>query len=203
MANADVRKGFIPLQNRDGSPWNGQIRPYFVPSTYATALYIGDPIVKTGTSNTASAGESNQYPAGTLPEINKATAAGGNVITGVIVGFEVDSDNLSKIYNPASTERVVYVCDDPNIIFEIQGDSDTVVAATDMGANADLVYTHDGDTNTGFSGAELDVSTIDVTATLQIKILRLVNREDNELGINGKYEVLINMSTEVARIAGI
>lgn len=204
MANANVLRGLQPLQNRDGSSWNGQVRPYFIPSSYATALFVGDPVVKTGTSNTAAAGLGGQYIIGSLPEINKATAGNANAVTGVIIGFEEDPNNLERIYNPASTERVAYVCDDPNVIYEIQGDVATAVAATDIGANAELIYTNSGSTTTGLSGAELDVSTTAASdAASQLKILRLVNREDNEIGINAKLEVLINNTTEDNNIAGV
>jgi len=203
MANSDIRKGFIPSRTRDSSPFSEQINHYYVPSTYATALYVGDPVVKTGTANTAVAGEGKNYASGTLPEINKATAGDGNAITGVIVGFEASSDNENIIYNPASNARVVYVCDSPDVVFEIQADSANAVAATDIGANANVVYTHAGVAATGLSGAELNTASMTTTSTYQLKILRLVERSDNELGTNAKLEVLINNHTEANNTAGI
>lgn len=205
MANADVRKGLIPIRLRDGSPCNMAGQPYFVPASYGTALFIGDPVVKTGTSNTSNAGISKQFPAGTLPEINKATAGTANAVTGVIVGFEQPDNEggLGAIYNPASTARVVYVNDEPDLVCEIQADSANAVAATDIGLNANLIYTHAGDTLTGLSGAELNTTGMTTTATLQLKVLRLVNRLDNELGTNAKLEVLINNHTEGNSTAGI
>jgi hypothetical protein len=194
LANTDNPTGLTPIRHSNGAVYNGAYSEYYIPSTYATALYVGDPVIITGTSNTS--GYKDNEP-GTLPEINKATAAGGNYITGVIVGFEPLPSDLTKTYNPASTERIAYVADDPDLVFEIQEDGDgTVLDATDVGLNADLVYTHSGSTSTGKSGAELDRSTVNTTSTLQLKIRRLINRIDNALGDNAKWEVTINLHTQ-------
>lgn len=36
--------GFIPVKKLDGSAWTGATNPYQIASTYATALYRGDPV---------------------------------------------------------------------------------------------------------------------------------------------------------------
>src|SRR5690606_39013337 len=101
-------------------------------------------------------------------------------ITGVIVGFSALPGDLNKNYNPASTERVAWVADDPDLEFEIQADG--AVAAASMGLNAVLIYTHSGSTTTGLSGAELDTTSDapEANASNQLTILRAVNREDND-----------------------
>jgi hypothetical protein len=196
MANVDTPMGLKPIRLANGAPYNAAMsNPYYVPSTYATALYIGDPIViVSGGSNSSAVGT---FPPGTLKQINRATAGGGNYLSGVIVGFEPLRTDLTKQYNPASTERVVYVADSPDIIFEIQEDSDgTALTSSSAGLNADIVFTHSGNTRTGISGCELDRSTAATTNTLQLKILQLVNREDNAIGDYAKWEVLINLHTQ-------
>lgn len=194
MANKDTPLGLVPVRHKNGAPYNGAYSEYYVPSTYATALFVGDVVLITGTSNTA---EYKGNPPGTLPEVNLAGAAGGTYISGVIVGFNPLPDDLTKTYNAASTERIVYVADDPDLVFEIQEDSGgTVLDATDVGLNADLVYTHGGSTTSGKSGAELDRSTIANTNTLKLKVLRLVNRVDNDLGDSAMWEVMINLHSQ-------
>jgi hypothetical protein len=132
-----------------------------------------------------------------LSEINKATAAGSTYLTGFIVGFNVLADDLTKLYNPKSTERIAYVADNPDLVFEIQEDGGgTVLDATDVGLNADLVFTHGGSTVSGKSGMELDRSTVHTSNALKLKILRLVNRLDNALGDNAKWEVMINLHSQ-------
>lgn len=202
MANADTPFGLKPVVN----PYGGQpvVNPYYIPSTYATALFVGDPVIKTGTANSNTIIADREYAPGSLPEINKATAGAGNLITGVIVGFAFLPSDLSKTYNAASTERVALVCDDPNQLFEIQSETaGTALAITEIGLNANLVYAESGSTLTGLSGAELDTSTPATTQNFQLRIKRLVDRGDNALGVNAKFLVAINQHTEADNTAGI
>jgi len=194
MANNDTPLGLTPIRHSDGAPYSGAVNEYYLPADYAVAMFVGDPVVVTGTSNDTA--YLDNAP-GTIPEINKATAAGGAYISGVIVGFNFLADDLTKTYNAASTERIAYVADDPDLVFEIQEDSaGTVLDAGAVSANGDLVYTHSGSTATGKSGAELDRSTVTTTNTLQLKIRRLINRVDNALGDSAKWEVTINLHTQ-------
>lgn len=196
MANSDSPIGLRPVRYRSGAPYNGAANPYYLPSSYATAMFIGDPVVVTGTSNTAAVtqpGVGNFQP-GTLPEINKSAAASGT-ITGVIVGFAASPSNLENQYNPASTERIALVADDPTLLFEVQEDSDGgALAATDVGLNAELIF-GSGSTVTGISGVELDSSTAATTAGHLVQIVGLMNREDNEIGTNANWLVSLNAST--------
>lgn len=205
MANIDAAFGLRPIKHRNGAAYNGAFNAYYVPASYATALFIGDPVIKTGTANTAELETSGgKFAIGTLPEVNKATAGDNNAITGVIVGFGPDPDALSRIYNPASTERLVYVCDDPDVVFEIQADG--AISAAQVGLNAVLIYTNAGSTVTGMSGVELD-TTSDVPAadaSNQLTIQRVVNRTDNAAAsANTVVEVKINNHTEAHGVIGI
>lgn len=199
MANIDSPFGLKPVRHRNGAPYNGAANPYFIPSSYATALFVGDPVIKTGTSNTAAVTVpgAGKFGIGTMPEINKATAGDTNRVTGVIVGFTALPADLNKPYNPASTERVAWVVDDPDVVFEIQADG--AVPAASIGLNAVFIYTHSGSTTTGLSGVELD-TTSDAPAadaSNQMLILRAVNREDNDTtATHAKVEVMLINHTE-------
>jgi len=200
MPNIDSPFGLRPIRHKSGAPYNGAARPYYIASTYATALFIGDPVLKVAGGSNASAISvpgGGTFGVGTLPSVEKAAEGDGDLITGVIVGFSPLATNLEVKHNPASTERVAYVCDDPDIVFEIQADG--AVPAASMGLNAVLIYTHTGSTTTGLSGAELD-TTSDVPAadaSNQLLILRAVNREDNDTTLaHAKVEVLINLHTQ-------
>jgi hypothetical protein len=206
MPNVDAPFGLRPIRHKSGAAYNGSFNPYFVPSTYATALFIGDPVIKTGTSNTAivTAAAAGKFGIGTLPEINKAAAGTTNRVTGVIVGFAPDPDNLGRIHNPASTARVVYVCDDPDVVFEIQADG--TIAAAQVGLNACFIYTNAGSTVTGRSGAELDTTSAVPATTVgfQMQIQRVLNQEDNEAASDFTIcEVRLNTHTEVNASTGI
>ena len=201
MANTDTPFGLRPIRHRNGAAYNGATNPYYINSTYATALFIGDPVIKVaGGSNAAfvSGAGVGEFDIGTLPEIEKATAGDGNRITGVIVGFAPLPNDLTKQYNPASTERVALVCDDPDVIFEIQ--SDGALAATSVGLNAVLIYTTSGSTVSGLSGVELDSGTAtapSADASNQLLILRASNTPGNDItAAYCKVEVLINQHTQ-------
>ena len=206
MANVNAPFGLRPVRHRSGTHYNGAARAYYIPSTYATALYVGDPVIKTGTSNTAAVSMpgAGSFGIGTLPEINKASAGDTNKITGVIVGFAPVTAS-STTYNPASTERIAYVCDDPGVLFEIQASSSANIAATDIGTNANLTFSTAGSTVTGLSGAQLDTSSMTTTATYQLNIVSVANRADVEVGSQAytKLLVRINNHTETVGAAGI
>jgi hypothetical protein len=200
MANADTPFGLRPIRHRNGASYNGAANPYYIYSTYTDPLFIGDPVIKVaGGSNDAfvDAPGVGTFEIGTLPSIEMATAGDGNRITGVIVGFAPNPDNLTLQYNAASTARVALVCDDPDIIFEIQADG--AIPAASIALNAVLIYTHSGSTTSGLSGVELDTTSDapGADASNQLLILRAVNKPDNDTTLtHAKIEVLINQHTQ-------
>lgn len=203
MTNSNTPYGLTPVKN---SPFVEIPKNYYyIPASYGTALFINDPVIKTGTSNTANVlGDGRPFAAGSLPEINKATAGDANKITGVIIGFLANPTNLNVTYNPASTERVAIVADSPLQEFEIQEETaGTALAVTAVGLNANVVFAESGSTVTGLSGVELDTSTPATDATFQLKILRLVDAPDNAIGQHAKWRVKINNHTEANVTTGI
>lgn len=189
MANADTPFGLRPVRYLSGAPWNGQVRPYLIPSSDATAVFIGDPVKLAGSAGTAGQ-KVDGLPAGGLATVIQAAA--GDPIIGVVVGFEPIKTSLETLHRAASTARIAYVADDPNVIFEIQEVSGgTALTADEVGLNANFVVAA-GSTTTGLSGVELNNATEATTATLNLRILGLVQREDNTYGEHAKYEVLVN-----------
>jgi hypothetical protein len=184
MANSNIPAGFKPVKYLSGAPWNGKASVYYIPATDSTAMFKGDAVKSAGSADAT----------GKFPTV--AQAAAGNAIRGVIVGFGdnpnimTNPDNPNRSYRPASTAMYCLVVDDPMVIFEVQEDSDgAALAAADVGLSVDIVV-GTGSTVTGKSAMELDSSTKVATAAT-CKLLRLVNREDNALGDNAKWEVLI------------
>jgi len=185
MANANSAFGLKPVRYASGAPYSGAANRYYVPSTDATALFNGDPVIIAGSGDT-----------GGVPTCTIATAAGAGRITGVIVGFEPTRTFETLGYRPASTAMYVYVADDPNLLFEIQEDAvGGALAVTDIGLNADLIA-GSGNTYTKQSGWQLDTSTKATTATLQLRIDSFQQRVDNEVGANAKILVRINLPTQ-------
>ena len=180
MANRDTPNGLKPIKHLNGSPWNGSLNRYAIPAADGTATFKGDLVKHYGTNDVNG-----------IPQVIQAAAADA-VLIGVIVDFEPDPTNLESKYRLANTLRYCWVCDDPTVIFEIQEDSvGGSIALADMGKNADVVVGA-GDTNTGASGMELDSSDVKA-ATAQLRILRVVQRDDNTpVSANCRFEVLIN-----------
>ncbi len=197
MANSDVASGLSPIMYMNGAPYNGQATRYYVPDTDAVNLFLGDLVRLAG-----SADATGKYP-------TVAKAAVGGVTIGPIIAVEMDTQQQggspqgSPVYRQASVARYVLVADDPQIVFEVQEDSvGGALVADDIGQNASVIQAA-GSTNTGYSGAELDTSTAAVTATLDLQILRLVDRPDNALGANAKVLVRLNNHQFVDGTLGI
>ena len=189
MANSDAAFGLKPVQHLDGSPWNGKVNMYYIPSTYGTALFVGDPVVSGGTSGAAGVVVNGLDVEG-VSTIAAPTA--GSTLRGVIVGFLPLQSGLTTLHNPASTARIALVCDAPDVVYEIQEDSDTsTIQATEVGFNADMITYAAGSTTTGRSIVELDSSTA-VSSAAQFRILGLAKRPNNALGSFAKWLVVIN-----------
>lgn len=189
MANVDSAFGLRPVRYLNGAPWNGQARRYLLPSSDGTATFIGDLVKLAGDAGAASL-VVDGVPAKGLPTIAQSAAADGGV--GVIVGFEPIKTSLTTLHRAASTARIAYVVDDPNVIFEIQEVSGgTALTSAAVGLNANVVV-GTGSTTTGLSAMELDNGTEAATVSLDLKILGLAQREDNDYGEHAKWLVLIN-----------
>lgn len=193
MANVDKPFGLRLVGHLSGSPLNARTQKCYIKGDYATALYVGDPVVLNGTSNTAEVSTGiEKHKIGTLPEIEKATAGDDNPVVGAIVGFEPIIRSGTAPYNPASTERVALVCVDEDAIYQVQASGATGAAL--VGANANIVYTHGGSTTSGLSGAELNSASTGTTNTFQLKLLRVSTIPDRSdaASDNCVVEVKIN-----------
>ena len=190
MANANIARGLVPVRYRSGAPYNGAGNIYYVPSTYATALFIGDPVISVTDASDANG----------IPTVQRATAAGGAYITGVVAGIMAGGDPAiptlahNPQYHVASTAGYIMVHDDPELLFEIQEDSvGGVMTVGAAGRNADLIAGN-GSTVTGWSGWMLDSSTLNTTNTLQLRVEAPVARVDNDPTADyAKWLVSINL----------
>ena len=190
MANVDSPFGLRPVRYLNGAPWNGQVSRYLLDSGNGTATFIGDLVVVAGSAG-AQGSVVQGVPTSGMPTIAQGVAGTGPFV-GVVVGFEPLLSDLSVKHRLASTSRVALVCDDPNVIFEIQEVSGgTALTVDEVSLNANVVVAA-GSTVTGLSGMELNNGSEAGTVTLDLKILRLALREDNAIGEHAKWEVLIN-----------
>ena len=184
MANTDTPFGFKPVKHLNGAPWNGKANVYYIPSTDNTAVFVGDAVKGAGSADAT----------GKYPSVAQATA--GAAVIGVVIGFGdnpytmTHPDSPNRSYRPAATAMYAFVVDDPQVIFEVQEDSDAnSITAAMVGLSTNFVV-GSGSTTTGRSAMELDSSDTATDTAGNCRILRLANREDNELGNYAKWEVL-------------
>ena len=192
MANVDSPFGLRPVKDAYNGYRTGGGRIYSTATGDATAIYVGDPVILSGTSQTIDG----------VVYADVDQAATGDKIVGVVIGvLPVTQDSLK--YRAASTQRLLLVDDDPNSLFEIQEVSGgTALTANDIGLNADFVV-GSGSTVTGQSGVELNNVGEATTNTLDLKIVGMVNRADNAIGEHCKWLVRINRHQYANQVAGI
>jgi hypothetical protein len=169
---------------------------YAVKSTLTTTgqLAIGDPVAIDGT-NFAD-------PLYGLPYVQRAVA--GSAVRGVLIGIgsnprggpyiqPTDLTQTSRKNVAQTVDFFAAVCDDPDLVFEIQELSSNstplgtytsagtavVGAAAQMNKNANFVFATALPTNLQTSGVMLDSGTYATTATLNLKVLGNVQRLDN------------------------
>lgn len=193
MANANVPRGLIPVRHRSGGYYSGAAKVYYVPSTYATAIFIGDPVI-----GVTAAGDAQG-----VHTVSVATAAGGTYVLGAMIGVcngpngEVPVTRDLPPYHIASTAGYILVADDPDLLFEIQEDGvGGAMGVNAIGRNADLV-SGTGSTVTAQSGWMLDSSTLQTTNSLQLRIEDSVRRADNDPSLTlAKWLVSINLHSK-------
>jgi len=186
MANGNAARGLIPLRHKNGAPYNGACTLYYIGTGDANNIFVGDPVIVSGS------GDANGVPGVIL-----ATAGATNYITGAVVGVpKLASNDLFTNYRAGGTAAYLLVADDPDLVFEIQEDGlGAPLAVTDISENADLIAAA-GSTYTGASGWMLDSSTHGTGATKQLRILGLEQRPDNAIGAYGKWLVEINLHSQ-------
>lgn len=204
MANLNVARGLIPYRHFDGSYYTGSHNVYFVPSSYGTALFIGDPVDVISSSNDANG----------IPAVQRATS--GSPVTGVMVGILDGGEPIITvtrdlaIYHPASTGQYIAVADDPLLIFQIQDDASAQARAPNQWAGRTANYAISaGSTVSGFSGTQLQASTVNTTNTQDLRIIRPLAQADNVISsvantnMNAKWLVTLNNLRLFNQIAGV
>ena len=160
MANLDSPFGLRPVRMVNGSPFSNQQNRYRIAANYATSIYQGDLVqVVTGGG------------------IERVAAGGSGLVLGVFNGCTYTDPSSGKQkwsnYYPASTNAsdiIAFVIDAPDTVFEVQADAAFPVA--DLFGNFDIVDGSPvGDTTSGISNVELDVTTGATTATLPLKAI--------------------------------
>jgi hypothetical protein len=165
------------MRYRSGAPYNGAVNPYYIGTGDSTALFIGDAVAFGADSNAAFEGDGRHQP-GSLPVCLRATAGAAGLVVGVVCGVEFVTRD-SAVHRAASTEAVIYVADDPELVFHVQDDGGSTPASTNAGLNANIVFTHAGDATYGRSRAEIAGASFATTQNLQTHIIGAARLPNN------------------------
>ena len=194
MANLDSPFGLRPVRMVNGSPFSNQQNRYRIAANYGTSIYQGD-LVKVVTAG----------------GIERVAAGDGGLVLGVFNGCTYTDPSSGKQkwsnYYPASTNAsdiIAFVVDAPDTVFEVQADAAFPVA--DLFGNFDIVDGSPvGDTTSGISNAELDVTTGATTATLPLKAIDVSQDplNDDVATANTNVLVVINNHLFSAGTAGL
>ena len=169
MANIDSPFGLRPVSKLGSAPGGTTgTTKYSVADNQGTAIFTGDPV---------------KYKNDGTVEV----ATAGDPICGVFMGcFYTDPTTKKPTFRdhfPASLspgDGIAFVADDPNQLFICQQDSVSANAvAADLNLNANLVFGA-GSTTTGLSGVEIDSSSKNTTATLQVRLMSFYDLPSND-----------------------
>lgn len=183
MANQDAPFGLRPVRTSISSQ---QQNRYRIAANYGTSIYQGDLVAMV-----------------TGGGIERVAAGGSGLILGVFNGCSYTDPTTGKPtwsnYYPASTNAsdiIATVIDDPNATFLVQADAAFPVA--DLAGNFDIVDNSPvGDTTSGQSRMELDVTTGATTATLPLKAIDISQDPENSDVSSANTNVIVKINNHL------
>ena len=146
----------------------------------ASAIFRNDPVARLADGSISSWG-------GSTPNITPGTT----LYSGV-----------SLNYGAAATATEHHVIISPDAMYEAQSDDTAGLVEADMGLNANLVYAA-GSATTKMSQWQIDTSTADVTATLDVHLIDLFQCQGNAYGQYSRIEVVFNKHRMAAAAVGV
>lgn len=189
MANKDAAFGLRPSRMMGGAPYSGGQSRYRIASGYSGKVFQGD-LVKQVTGG----------------GVERAAAGSTVPVVGVFNGCQytdpTTGEQVFKNYYPgsvAAADIIAFVVDDPNVVFEVQADDTFPVA--DLFGNFDIVdQATTGDTSSGRSNVELDVTTGATTTTLPLKAIDISQDPDNDDVASANTNVLVVIQNHIAGV---
>jgi len=169
MSTSATPYGFRPVGLLGGGDWSNSIRHIKLTNSYGTSIFYGDvvKVVATGT-------------------VEKDSGTTTMTPVGIFVGCSyTDPSSSQPTYaqmwtaSTSATDIMAYVVDDPNVVFQAQGDA--TLAQTALGNNVAVVQTA-GSTSIGTSKNAIDSSTIATTKTLPVRIIGFIDGPNSSVG---------------------
>ena len=179
MANIDAAFGLRPIAKVGSAPGGTTgTTKYSIADNQSTAIFTGDPV---------------KYKNDGTVEVATAGDASCGVFMGCFYTDPTTSKPTFRNHFPASLspgDAIAFVADDPDQLFIAQQDSDgSNLVAADLNLNADLVFGA-GSTSTGMSGVEIDSSTKNTTAALQVRLIDFYDVPSNDATANNSVIVV-------------
>ena len=179
MANIDAAFGWRPIAKVGSAPGGTTgTTKYSIADNQGTAIFTGDPV---------------KYKSDGTVEVATAGDASCGVFMGCFYTDPTTSKPTFRNHFPASLspgDAIAFVADDPDQLFIAQQDSDgSNLVAADLNLNADLVF-GTGSTTTGMSGVEIDSSTKNTTAALQVRLIDFYDTPSNDATANNSILVV-------------
>jgi len=186
MANVSEKFGLRPYRKLDGTPLVGAQNRYTIASGYATAIYQGDLVVPVTGGN-----------------IERATANTSTAVVGVFNGVFYSDPTTQKPtwknYYPggvATNDITAFVVDDPDAVFLM--DADATFARADLFRNYS-VTTGTGNTKTGISEVQLDVSVSGTNGTFVVQAIDISQDPANSDVASANANILVRINNHFYR----
>ena len=186
MANQLEKFGLRPYRKLDGTPLVGAQNRYTIASNHTTAIFQGDLVIPTTAGN-----------------IDRHTANNSAAVIGVFNGcFYTDPTTKKPTFRNSYPGSIVasditaFVVDDPDAVFLM--DADATFARADLYQNYS-VSTGGGNTTTGISEVQLDVSVSGTNASFVIQAIDISQDPDNSDTANPNANILVRINKHFYR----
>ena len=186
MANVNEKFGLRPYRSINGAPWNNAQNRYTVANNLSTAIFQGDPVKPTTAGNV------------TLARSNTSDRIIG-VFNGVFYNDPTTQKPTFRNSYPGSIAAAgitAFVVDDPNTVFLV--DADEAFTRADLFKNYSLTNVS-GNTLTGISEKQLDVSVSGVATTFAVQAIDIQEgATDSDTSTSG-VNVLVRINNHFFR----
>ena len=186
MANVNEKFGLRPYRSINGAPWNNAQNRYTVANNLSTAIFQGDPVKPTTAGNV------------TLARSNTSDRIIG-VFNGVFYNDPTTQKPTFRNNYPGSIAAAgitAFVVDDPNTVFLV--DANAAFTRADLFRNYSLTNVS-GNTLTGISEKQLDVSVSGITTTFAVQAIDIQEgATDSDTSTSG-VNVLVRINNHFFR----
>ena len=186
MANVVEKFGLRPYRKLDGTPLVGAQNRYTIASNHTTAIFQGDLVIPLTAGN-----------------IDRHTANNSAAVIGVFNGcFYTDPTTSKPTFRNSYPGSIVasditaFVIDDPDAVFLM--DADAAFTRADLYQNYS-VTTGGGNTTTGISEVQLDVSVSGTNASFVIQAIDISQDPDNSDTTSANANVLVRINKHFYR----